>query len=99
MEHYRRLHPKRRPGGRDRTLIARHLATYSPAELCEALDGNATDEWACRTGKHELTWVLRDNGQIDTYRAKAEPPAVAAVQDGWMSAELERETRPRVARL
>lgn len=99
VEHYRRLHPKRRPGGRDRTLIARHLATYSPAELCEALDGNATDEWACRTGKHELTWVLRDNGQIDTYRAKAEPPAVAAVQDGWMSAELERETRPRVARL
>lgn len=99
MEHYRRLHPKRRPGGRDRTLIARHLATYSPAELCEALDGNATDEWACRTGKHELMWVLRDNGQIDTYRAKAEPPAVAAVQDGWMSAELERETRPRVARL
>lgn len=70
MAHYVRCFPKRRPGGKDRSLIARHLATYTPAELCEAIDGNAADEWALRTGKHELSWVLRDNGQIDTYRAK-----------------------------
>jgi hypothetical protein len=82
VAHYVRRHPKRRPGGKDRKLIERHLATYSPAELCEAIDGNADDEWAQRTGKHELTWVLRDNGQIDTYRAKADTPAVA-IKDGW----------------
>jgi hypothetical protein len=85
VAHYRQLHPKRRPGGRDRTLIARHLATYSPAELCEALEGNATDEWAQRTGKHELSWVLRDNGQIDTYRAKAEQPVVKLDGKGWFA--------------
>jgi hypothetical protein len=86
VAHYLALHPKRRPGEKDRKLIARHLGTYSPNELCEALDGNATDEWAKDKGKHELTWVLRDNGQIDTYRAKAEKAAPAMkIVDGWFA--------------
>ena len=84
MAHYTQRHPKRRPGEKDRKLIARQLGTYSVAELCEAIDGNADDEWAQRTGKHELTWVFRDNGQIDTYRQKATVGAVQIV-DGWFA--------------
>ncbi len=84
MAHYVRRHPKRRPGGRDRKLIERQLATYSPAELCEAIDGNADDDWAQRTGKHELGWTLRDNGQIDTYRAKADVAPVK-IENGWFA--------------
>ena len=85
MEHYVRRHPKRRPGEKDRKLIARHLATYSVEELCEAIDGNADDSWAQDKGKHELSWVLRDNGHIDTYRAKAEQPAVKLDGNGWFA--------------
>jgi hypothetical protein len=85
VAHYRLRHPHRRPGEKDRKLIARQLGTYTVAELCAAIDGNADDEWAQRTGKHELTWVLRDNGQIDTYRAKAETPIVALDGNGWFA--------------
>jgi hypothetical protein len=86
LAHYCACHPKRRPGEKDRSLVARSLKTYTPEELCEAIDGNAADDWAQKTGKHELAYALRDNGQIDTYRAKAEKVGAAAkVVDGWFA--------------
>jgi hypothetical protein len=84
VSYYVSRHPKRRPGEKDRKLIARHLTTYTADELCEAIDGNADDEWAQKTGKHELGWVLRDNGQIDTYRDKAQK-GVPKIVDGWFA--------------
>jgi hypothetical protein len=84
VQHYVSRHPKRRPGEKDRKLIARHLGTYTAAELCEAIDGNADDEWATRTGKHELSWTLRDNGQIDNYREKG-TKALPEIRDGWFA--------------
>ena len=84
VSHYVSRHPKRRPGEKDRKLIARHLGTYTAEELCEAIDGNADDDWARGIGKHELTWVLRDNGQIDTYRERAQKAAPKIV-DGWFA--------------
>jgi hypothetical protein len=70
VAHYLRLHPRRRPSDKDRKLIARRLMEYTPPELCEALDGNATDPWCIGIAKHELEYVLRDNGQVDTFRGK-----------------------------
>lgn len=75
LSHYHALHPQRRPSGKDKKLIARRLETYSLAELCEALDGNAADEWHREKRKHELSYVFRDNGKIDEFRAIAEAQA------------------------
>jgi hypothetical protein len=86
VSHYVGRFPKRRPGDRERRLIAKHLGTYTAEELCEAIDGNADDDWAKDKGKHELTWTLRDNGQIDTYRAKAERTEVKLDGNGWFAA-------------
>lgn len=88
LAHYVRLHPRRRPGPKDRKTVARALGYgYSAPELCEALDGNASDPWHVEKKKHELSYVLRDNGQIDNFRDKAaahtEKPFVV---DGWFAA-------------
>lgn len=85
VAHYLTRHPRRKPGEADRKLIAKHLATYSPTELCEAIDGNAEDAWAKREGKHDLKWTLRDNGQIDNYRAKGSQPLVKLDGKGWFA--------------
>lgn len=41
---------------------------YSDAELVEALEGNAADPWHVERGKHELSYVLRDEEHIDQFR-------------------------------
>ena len=95
MAHYRAVHPSRRPGDKDRKAVRRALGTYTAAELCEAIDGNASDKWHIEHKLHGLAFVLRDNEKIDTFRARrSSTPAAALVVDGWMSDELERATRP-----
>lgn len=87
VEHYKARHPLRRPGEKERNLIARHLGTYTVAELRDAIDGNADSEWEQRVGKHELTYILRDNSMIDNYRAKAQatPQGVTLDGQGWFA--------------
>jgi len=82
MSHYGAVHPKRRPGNKERAVIRKALALgYPPAELCEAIDGNAADEWHRAQGKHELAYVLRDSGKIDDFRARAITAAPKSVVD------------------
>lgn len=45
---------------------------YSVADLKRAIDGNADDSWHSERKKHELPYVLRNNGLIDGFIAKAE---------------------------
>lgn len=73
LDRFLALHPRRRIGKNDPKRVARALAFgYSAAELCEALEGNAADEWHVTQGKHELEYVLRNEGKIDDFRAKLE---------------------------
>lgn len=102
LARYCDLHPRRRPGKPDRKLIERALGFgYSADELIAALEGNAGDAWHRDLAKHELTYVLRDNGLIDNFRAKREAQlrvdSMAMVIDGEMSPELELLTRPIAA--
>lgn len=70
LNHYCTRHPKRRPGAKDAALIGKALGGgYSVADLTDAIDGNAGDEWHASKGKHELSYVLRDAGHIDSARA------------------------------
>lgn len=87
VAHYKARHPLRRPGEKERNLIARHLGTYTVAELRDAIDGNADSEWEQRVGKHELTYILRDNSMIDNYRAKAQatPQGMELDGHGWFA--------------
>lgn len=71
LGHYTTVHPRRRPGPKDAKAVAKALETYTPAELCQAIDGNARDTWHAEHHKHELPYVLRDNGLIDSFREKA----------------------------
>ncbi len=57
---------------------------YSAGELCEAISGNAADAWHREKKKHDLAYVLRNNGMIDDFRAKAEGEPVSIV-NGWFA--------------
>ena len=96
LEHFIALHPRRRVSAKDATIVAKALRLgYSSAELCEALDGNAADEWHREKRKHELSYVLRDTGKIDGFRVRAElaeEPIVDAF--GCLTAYGEKLTRP-----
>lgn len=95
LEHYLAVHPTRRAGKNSARIVRNALAFgYPVADLKAAIDGNAADPWHRERNKHELSYVLRNEELIDTFREKATAPATLAVVDGWMSAELERRTRP-----
>ncbi len=98
LDHYFKTHPRRRPSESDIKVVTKALKLgYSPADLCEAITGNATDAWHVDKRKHELSYVLRNTELIDNFREKAAakknaPPQVDAF--GVMSPEFERLTRP-----
>jgi hypothetical protein len=72
LDHYLVTHPRRRIGPKDRKAVAKALTFgYAPGELIEAIDGNASDDWHVEKHKHELPYVLRDNGKIDDFRERA----------------------------
>jgi hypothetical protein len=87
LAHYRERHPKRRPGAKEAKLVASSLRLgYSAADLCEAIDGNATDTWHVSKVKHELGYVLRDAGNIDNFRAMLESSTAPLVDaDGILN--------------
>jgi hypothetical protein len=88
IAHYLTLHPKRRPSDSDRKLIARHLRSgYSVPDLKGALDGNAVDDWHRERKKHELAYVLKNNGLIDTFREKAVLPSRPPEPPRWLTDE------------
>lgn len=79
LDHYRRKHPRRRPGNRkDIAAIVRALKVYTVDEVCAAIDGNAADAWHTEHAKNELTYVLRDTGKIDQFIALSKSPALPA---------------------
>lgn len=94
--HFLARHPRRRIGPKDRKAVANALTLgYAAEDLIAAIDGNANDSWHRSKHKHELPYVLRDSGKIDTFRGLASAPqGVIGVIDGEMSPELERLTRP-----
>lgn len=72
LDHYLVTHPRRRIGPKDRKAVAKALTLgYAAGELIEAIDGNAADDWHVEKHKHELSYVLRDNGKIDDFRERA----------------------------
>jgi hypothetical protein len=87
IDHYRHRYPKRRPGGRESKLVVRALQLgYAPADLCEAIDGNAEDPWHIARAKHDLGYVLRDAGKIDDFRAMREAASAPLVDaDGILN--------------
>jgi hypothetical protein len=97
LAHYRAAHPRKRPDDKARKAIAGALSRgYTVAEVCEAIDGNARDDWAKRTGNQGLPYLLRDNATTDKYRAlgSAEVPALFDYETGELTPYGERVTRP-----
>jgi hypothetical protein len=73
LAHYVLTHPKRRPGPKEARVVAKALESgYSVEDLKRAITGNATDDWHREKKKHELAYVLRDNGKIDDFIARAD---------------------------
>jgi hypothetical protein len=66
-----------------RRIIGGRLKTFSAAELCVALDANATDPWHVERKKHELSYTLRDDEMVSGWLAKAEPKeTVGSLDEG-----------------
>lgn len=73
LDHYRATHPQKRGAKSDLPTIRKALTIgYSAAELCDAIDGNAADDWHRERAKHELSYVLRNAELIDRFRALVE---------------------------
>lgn len=95
LDHFLSVHTRRRIGKKDLPAVRNALKDYSVEDLCLAIDGNAADPWHREKHKHELTYVLRDTGKIDTFREKALSLAkqVPDVDDfGVQSEEFRRRT-------
>ena len=76
FDHFLQLHPKRKMSEQKaRRIIGARLKTFTPAELCTALDANASDPWHADRKKHELSYTLRDDEMVSGWLAKAEPRA------------------------
>jgi hypothetical protein len=96
LEHFSAAHPRRRVGAKDAAVVAKALGLgYSAVDLCTAIDGNAADDWHRANHKHELSYVLREAGKIDTFIAKGAPITEPIVDEwGVLTAYGERITRP-----
>jgi hypothetical protein len=96
LAHYLARFPRRHASPEQAKIVAKALLLgYTASDLCEAIDGNASDEWHVARRKHELSYVLRNAEIIDSMRAKLETddePIVDA--QGCLTAYGERLTRP-----
>ncbi len=93
LGHYRKVHPKRLRGAvpeKTLRLLRKALKDYSPADLCQAIDGNAGDQF-CRDGNHMgLDLILRDADHIDRYMAKGSAPETVEMTDEFGVMRLHR---------
>jgi hypothetical protein len=69
--HYTKTHPRRKITPELKKLIGRRLAVHSADDLCLAIDGNARDAWYAEKGKHDLSYVFRNSGQIEDFVERA----------------------------
>jgi hypothetical protein len=73
---------------------------YSSADVCDAITGNAIDDWHAKKHKHELSYVLRNEEKIDQFRemaAAARAPSAETrqlVHDGVLTEFGDRASRP-----
>ena len=95
IDHYRARHPRRRPTAKDVQIVRAALGFgYSPAELCDAIDGNADDAWHREKNKHEMSYVLRNAEKIDGFRINAEPLQPIVDDFGVLTEYGKRITEP-----
>lgn len=84
--HYRTVHPKRGPlDDADFVLIRKRLVDFSPDQLCQAIDGNREDEWHRSRRKHELSYVLRNNGKVSEFIDRYDAMNAPLVQNGQLT--------------
>lgn len=63
--HYALRHPRAGPPDDDRIKkVRKGLASFSVDEMKLAIDGNLEDAWCVQHGKHEITWIFRNNDNI-----------------------------------
>lgn len=69
LERYKELHPDSRLSLKTASKVVRKAPEqYTAQELVEAVEGNAADSWHIQQGKHELSYVLRNEEKIDQFR-------------------------------
>lgn len=82
FDHFLAVHPKRRMSpDKARRIIGARLKTFTPAELCAAIDANLADPWHAERRKHELSYTLRDDEKVSGWLAKAEPRETVGALD------------------
>jgi uncharacterized protein YdaU (DUF1376 family) len=80
LDRYKEIHPRRTvTGPRPRVIVERALKSGRTAdELIEAIEGNAADPWHKSITKHELSYILRDDEQIDKAIALKHAPGTTS---------------------
>lgn len=69
LSRYKELHPDSRLSLKTAGKAVRKAPEqYTAQELVEAVEGNAADSWHIQQGKHELSYVLRNEEKIDQFR-------------------------------
>ncbi len=99
IAHYVSYHPKAFPGDRERRLIcARRKEGYSPADLCEAIDGCHRSPFHCgvneRGTKYQsLELIVRDSTRVAQFIEIARAPPATGPITHRQSAEDAAEAR------
>lgn len=99
IAHYVSYHPKAIPGDKERRLIcARRKEGYSPADLCEAIDGCHRSPFHCgvndRCTKYQsLELIVRDSARVAQFIEIARAPVATGPITHRQSAEDAAEAR------
>lgn len=97
LDHFTSCHPRRKTGPKDLALVRKRLQDgFSAEQLCQAISGNAQDEWHRQRHKHELSYVLREAGKISEFADRWQSLVTAAMsgKDYWDNPELQRLSSP-----
>jgi len=87
LEHYCLRYPKRRGQAQNPDvldLVSARLATHSPEDLCQAIDGNrdGDDGWWRKKGHTELDRIMESDKAVDKFIALAESAKEAELPTG-----------------
>lgn len=83
---YKALHPRAQVDEKLAKRINARLQSYTPDDLCHAIQGCHEDSWHASVGKTDLEYILRDNNKVTLFLSKYDATNAPLVgEDGQLT--------------
>lgn len=77
LEHYLKLHPRAKPGAKEKRLIHNRLSDgFTAANLCAAIDGCHKSTFHVENGHLQLALIMRDASHVERFMLLADKPGM-----------------------